>query len=86
MDTKVAEAPNPVPLTYEQIIQHAEQLPDGRFTVNKMEWLQAWTQIIQKDVASGKLKLHEVQEYDAETGQVPNEWIAQQAIKHRTLH
>jgi hypothetical protein len=86
MDTKVAEAPKPVPLTYEQIIQHAEQLPDGRFTVNKMEWLQAWTQIIQKDVASGKLKLHEVQEYDAETGQVPNEWIAQQAIKHRTLH
>jgi len=87
METKVqVQAPQPVPLTNEQILANAEQLPDGRITVNKMEWLQAWTQVIQKDVASGKLKLHEVQEYDADTGQVPNTWIAEQAIKHRVLN
>src|SRR5271157_5045498 len=56
MATKVqVQAPQPVPLTNEQILANAEQLPDGRITVNKMEWLQAWTQVIQKDVASGKL-------------------------------
>ncbi len=86
MEQKVqVQVPTPVPMTNEQILANAEQLPDGRITLNKMEWLQAWTQVIQHEVSSGKLKLHEVQEYDADTGQVPNEWIAKQAIKHRVL-
>lgn len=63
-----------------------EQLPDGRTTANQQEWLGAWALYAQKQVASGKIKLQDVAEYDPDTGQVPNKFIAELALKNRKLN
>lgn len=70
----------------EDFLIKCEQLPDGRATVNQEQWLKEWAQWCHSQIVQGKIKLHEVDEYDAETGQVPNTYIAQLAMKNRVLN
>lgn len=76
MDTKYTE----------EYFLKCQQLPDGSTTANEQEWLSAWAAFAQKQVQQGKIKLHDVQEYDPDTGQVPNAFIKELALKHRTLN
>lgn len=63
-----------------------EQLPDGRSTTDQERWLKEWAQWCHSQIVQGKIQLHEVEEYDADTGRVPNSYIAQLAMKHRILN
>lgn len=82
MDEKTQD---PTPITAD-FLANAEFLPDGTATVNQQIWLQAWAEFAQKQVLLGKIKLHEVEEYDADTGKVPNAFIKEVYLKNRTVN
>jgi hypothetical protein len=67
-------------------LANCEFLPDGTATVNQQEWLKSWAEVAQKQVLLGKIKLHEVKEYDPDTGQVPNAFIKEVYLKNRTVN
>jgi hypothetical protein len=67
-------------------LANVELLPDGRPTVNKTVFFQAWAEVAQKQVAKGVIKLEDVKEYDPETGQVPNTFIYDFYLKQRKAH
>lgn len=68
------------------MLARVEFLPDGTATTNEQLWLQTWAAFAMKQVLSGKIKLHEVQEYDPDTGQVPNSFIKEVYTKNRITH
>ena len=80
---EVKTTPDPTPL---DILANSELLPDGTATTNQQLWLQSWAEFAQKQVASGKIKLQDVKEYDPDTGQVPNTFIKEVYMKNRKLH
>lgn len=63
-----------------------ELLPDGSSTNKQDVWLQSWADFTRREVSSGRIKLHEVPEYDPETGQVPNTFIHSVYMKNRKLN
>lgn len=69
-----------------EMLASCELLPDGRTTVNQQEWLKSWAEFAQLQVARGKIKLQDVKEYDADTGQVPNTFIKEVYLKNRKLN
>lgn len=81
METKSDESP-----ALAEMLANCELLPDGSTTANQQVWLQSWAEFAQKQVLTGKIKLHEVKEYDPDTGQVPNTFIKELYLKNRKLH
>lgn len=81
--SKPAEQTTPIAADF---LANCELLPDGTATVNQQEWLSKWAEVAQKQVLTGKLKLHEVKEYDPDTGQVPNTFIKEFYLKSRKMH
>lgn len=63
-----------------------ELLPDGRVTINPQEFFQSWAAFTQKQIQTGKLKIYDVEEYDPDTGQVPNTFIVKMYKENRRLH
>ncbi len=70
----------------EDLLGKLKQLPDGTATTNEQLWFQTWASWTQKQIASGKIKIYDVPEYDPETGMVPNAVIEQIAMKNRKLN
>lgn len=84
MEQKTAATPpSPTPA---ETLANSELLPDGTTTVNQQVWLKSWAEFAQLQVAKGKIKLYEVVEYDADTGQVPNTYIKEIYLKNRKLN
>lgn len=63
-----------------------EFLPDGTATNDQKVWLKAWGDFASKQVLSGKIKLYEIEGFNEETGEVPNEFIKNLYFKERRLH
>lgn len=83
METKTEPKKTVIPADF---LANVEFLPDGTATVNQQLWLKSWAEVAQLQVSQGKIKLHEVKEYDPDTGQVPNEFIKQFYLKQRKAH
>lgn len=77
------ETKTPYPPDY---LAKAELLPDGTVTVNPQTWIQSWADYTRSQVQKGCIKLHEVPEYDADTGAVPNSFIHTIYLKTRKLN
>ena len=67
------------------LLAKSELLPDGRVTTNAQEFLQAWAAFTQKQIMSGKLKIYDIEEYDPDTGMVPNSFIMKIYTENRKL-
>ncbi len=79
-----AEAAKP---TYpNDYLMKVELLPDGTVTNKPDVWLAQWADFTRREVSSGRIKLHEVPEYDPETGQVPNTFIQKVYLQNRKLN
>ena len=68
------------------LLKRIEFLPDGTATLDKQVWYTSWAEFAQAQVQRGIIKLHEVEEYDADTGHVPNTFIETVYVKNRRLH
>lgn len=63
-----------------------EFLPDGTATNDQQVWLKAWSEFATKQVSKGKIKLYEIDGFNAETGEVPTQFIKDLYYKSRTAH
>lgn len=69
-----------------EYLMKVELLPDGTTTDKPDVWLQAWAEYTRSQVTKGRIKLHEVAEYNPDTGQVPNTFIHSVYMKNRKLN
>lgn len=72
-----------IPLNFLNII---EFLPDGTATNDQAIWLKAWGDYASKKIVQGKIKLYEIDGFNEETGEVPNQFIQDLYVKNRRLH
>lgn len=92
MELKLTDKPQEKPAAPAKAIIPAdflamvELLPDGTVTNKPDVWLAQWADFTRTQVTKGVIKLHEVPEYDPETGQVPNSFIHTVYLKNRKLN
>lgn len=63
-----------------------EFLPDGTATSDQQLWLKEWCNFANIKVLKGEIQIHNVESFDAETGNVSIEFIKDIYMKHRRLH
>ena len=68
------------------LLSRVRFLPDGSATTNDQIFFQRWAEVVQLQIAQGKIKIYDVSEYNPDTGQVANSFIEQIYMKNRKLH
>lgn len=70
----------------ENFLSIVEFLPDGTATNDQKVWLKAWGEYASKQVLKGKIKLYDIEGFNEETGEVPNQFIRELYYKSRVAH
>ncbi len=92
MELKLTDKPQekppeaPTAVVPNEYLMMVELLPDGRVTNKPDVWLAEWADFTRTQVTKGVIKLHEVPEYNPDTGQVPNSFIHSVYLKNRKLN